>query len=672
MRIVFALFLAVQLSFAAAASTELDRTPAPIPTEATFGPIPDFVEPVDIGEIAEAPRDIYGAARYILVDDQHDARVGQKASYRRLAMQPVNANGITEAATWETQFNPAFQTLVFHHVHLIRDGQLLDRRERSTIEFARLETDMASQIFNGEATAILRVDDVRVGDVVDVAYTIYGSNPAFDGRGFREFLLNYGVEVEEMNIRSIWDRDQVRFWEVQGGDPDEVDYRRRGNAETFSFNSRDREAVDLERGAPAWVKQYPTLQISGFADWSELAAWGRPFFEMETPDEVVALAAQFRSEYDTPEEQLIAALRFVQDEIRYLAITYGMGSYVPAAPADTLEMRYGDCKAKTVLFMQLARELGFEADAALVSLALGQGLTEWMPSPGIFDHVIVRIMHEGESYYLDPTQSYQGGQLENITTADYGYALPLDGEADALVDMERAAPDGKVDPTIIINEVIDISGGRDAPVTLVVETIYNDMEADSFRFQLASAGLAGVERSYLDFYNRNFGWAEYAERVEVEDDRDGNRIIVRENVILDQPYETSSDNQMYQFAFLAHGIAYVVDPESQRRRTHPLAIAQPAHARHTVEMILTDGGRTWELENTDLRIENAGFRFAHTARHEGERYVLSFERTTLTDRVAAEDALEVLREHEDVMNALYYGVEMPINPLFNLQRLGGK
>lgn len=671
MRFTLALILIVQLSFTALAQPALDRTPAPIPTEANFGPAPDFVEYIDLDLSDDGQLDVYGATRYLLVDEQHDARSGQKAYYRRSAVQPVNASGIAEAATLETRFNPAFQSIVFHHIYLVRDGAVVDRRERSTIEFARLETDTASQIFNGEATAILRVDDVRVGDVVDIAYTIEGANPAYDGRSFREFYLNYSVTVEDLNIRSIWDRDQVRFWDTNGAEADEIEYVRRGATEEFTMRSQNRIAVDGERGAPVWINQYPTLRVSSFADWGDLADWGRPLFEMETPPEVVALAQRFRTEHDTPEAQLIAALRFVQDEIRYLAITYGAGSYVPARPADTLEMRYGDCKAKTVLFMQLARELGFEADASLVSLALGQGLTEWMPSPGVFDHVIVRIRHDGEDIWLDPTQSYQGGQLDTLSPADYGYALPLDGENRELVSMERPRP-AKAEPTTIVHETIDISGGRDAPVTLVVESTYSGRDADAMRYQFASAGLSGVERSYLDFYNRNFGWAEYADRLTVEDDREANRLIVRENVLLDQPYENSDDNQMYQFGFLAHSIAYVVDPESHRRRTHPLAIQHPAHTRHTVEFILTDGGATWQLGDTDTRIDNAGFQYINTTRHRGERYILNFERSTLTDQVPPEAALEVLREHEDMMNSLYFGMEMPMVNPFLLRNTGGK
>ena len=192
------------------------------------------------------------------------------------------------------------------------------------------------------------------------------------------------------------------------------------------------------------------------------------------------------------------------------------------------------------------------------------------------------------------------------------------------------------------------------------------------RYQFASAGLSGVERSYLDFYNRNFGWAEYADRLTVEDDREANRLIVRENVLLDQPYENSDDNQMYQFGFLAHSIAYVVDPESHRRRTHPLAIQHPAHTRHTVEFILTDGGATWQLGDTDTRIDNAGFQYINTTRHRGERYILNFERSTLTDQVPPEAALEVLREHEDMMNSLYFGMEMPMVNPFLLRNTGGK
>ncbi|MEC9249230.1 MAG: DUF3857 domain-containing protein [Pseudomonadota bacterium] len=664
MRVFGVLGLALALASGADGVAQSERTPPPLPTEAEFAPAPAFVESAELIDPRRAQFEPFGGTRYLLVDDQHDTRTDTPVHYRRRAIYVENVTGVTEAASFETMFNPAFQSIQFHHIRVIREGEVEDRTDRTSIEFARMETERDRQILNGEATVLIRLDDVRVGDVVDYAYTITGNNPTFAGHDFKQFNLNYGIPIEALKVRSIWNRDDVGFWDVWTGQSDEIEEVVTQYEHEFRLNAQGRDSIDYERGAPVWVNQYPTLRVSSFGDWEAVASWGRPLFELDVPAEVVELADRFRREHDRPEDQLIAALRFVQDEIRYLALTYGQGGYEPATPTETLEYRYGDCKAKTVLFVQLARELGFDAHAAFVSLGFGRGIDGFSPSPGAFDHVIVRVMHEGRSIWVDPTQSQQGGRLDTLVQADYGWALPLDGQTESLVDMSLSAPQG-TEPTTVVNEVIDISAGLGEPVTLTVETVFTGVDADSMRYQVASVGRSGLQRSYLDFYNRTFGEAEHVERMRIEDDRDANRLVISENVWLGSPYEPSADGTYESFVFFAHSLSAIVDSESDRRRDYPLAVAHRAHARHTVEMRLSNRGLGWNLPDERTVLENDAFTFTLQTRFRGDTYRLEFERESAAHTVAPGPALEALREHEDMLNALYYGVEIPTpNPNF--------
>ena len=61
-------------------------------------------------------------------------------------------------------------------------------------------------------------------------------------------------------------------------------------------------------------------------------------------------------------ERARAALRLVQDQVRYVFVGLDGGNYTPASVADTWQRRYGDCKAKTVMLMALLREMGISAE----------------------------------------------------------------------------------------------------------------------------------------------------------------------------------------------------------------------------------------------------------------------------------------------------------------------
>lgn len=628
---------------------------APIPAAATFGSPPAFVEEVEPQDPERAVFESFGGVRYLLVDDQHDARGEDPALYIRRVREAANTSGIETLASFEVSFDPSYERVVFHHVRLTRDGETLDRRDRTQIEFARHESNRDRQMLNGEVTALARIDDVRVGDIVDFAYTVYGLNPTYGGRDFRRFSLNWGIPVERRSIRSIWPRGEARYHDVAPGEA-EIEHIRRRDYEEFRLEPTPRDAINAERGTPNRVSQYPVLRISSFADWSDVAAWGTPLFTLDPAEPVQSLAAEIAAAHDTPEARLMAALRFVQDNVRYLALTYGEGSYVPASPASTLETRYGDCKAKTSLLLELARALEFEADPALVNLGAGRGIDHREPSPGAFNHVIVRLNHDGETYWLDPTRSYQGGTLDVVYQADYGFALPLNGGDEGLVSMAPvAAPSAS---TVNIHETLDISGGRDAPAILLVETVLTGNDADQSRARIARDGLSGLQRDYLDFYNQTFGAADFAEPIRVEDDLDANRLVIRERVELLDPYEDSDTSELYTIRYRAHGIGNLIENNAERRRETPLNIFHPTHTRHVVDLVLTNGGTGWTLADEQTEIENAAFRFNYASTHMGPAYRMEFEIESLAHDVPPEDALEVLQDHRIMISNTYYGFDL--------------
>ena len=79
-----------------------------------------------------------------------------------------------------------------------------------------------------------------------------------------------------------------------------------------------------------------------------------------------------------------------------MSISIGPGGYRPASPDTVLSRRFGDCKDKALLLTTILRELGIEAQPALVNSRRGRVLTSALPTPYMFDHAIVRARTGGE------------------------------------------------------------------------------------------------------------------------------------------------------------------------------------------------------------------------------------------------------------------------------------
>src|SRR5690606_16334671 len=129
---------------------------------------------------------------------------------------------------------------------------------------------------------------------------------------------------------------------------------------------------------------------------------------------VVEIAQSIRARDLQPEQQILAALRMVQDDIRYFSLALAESTHRPTPPGMVLERRFGDCKDKSLLAVTLLRELGFDAHVALVRSDGGALLPHLMPSIKAFDHAIVTVHHDGRDWWFDPTMLYQRGRIEDM------------------------------------------------------------------------------------------------------------------------------------------------------------------------------------------------------------------------------------------------------------------
>lgn len=95
-----------------------------------------------------------------------------------------------------------------------------------------------------------------------------------------------------------------------------------------------------------------------------------------------------------PQERLSRIHGFVSREVRYLGLEHGLGGIIPRPTRLTFTRRFGDCKDKTTLFVDLARRAGFDAYPVLTSSNRKNLDKLLIPAAGYFDHMVacVRVL----------------------------------------------------------------------------------------------------------------------------------------------------------------------------------------------------------------------------------------------------------------------------------------
>jgi len=131
-------------------------------------------------------------------------------------------------------------------------------------------------------------------------------------------------------------------------------------------------------------------------------------------------------------DRIAAVYRFVERNIKYLGIEFGIGAYRPRPAESTLAQGQGDCKDMTALMVALLKALDIKAYPALVRPS-DQGIfVTDHPSPGQFSHVLLFVPHSRGDFWLDPTAGL--GTLGAIPKILRGQlALVVDGQGGRLL-----------------------------------------------------------------------------------------------------------------------------------------------------------------------------------------------------------------------------------------------
>jgi hypothetical protein len=316
----------------------------------SVGPEPAFAEPQEVPAQwdAKAPGAGDTPWRFWLFDKQIDRRGGHDQVYFDYVYEVKDTTLLGEAGRYQIGFNPDYQRLILHRVQLRRGGKWYERLVPDRISLARREEGFEQDLADGNVTALIVLDDVRVDDVVRVRYSIVGSNPILSGQLIDATTFAWSSPMLRTRLRVLYDPGRKPDVRLENGAPTPV-IRQTDAATEVLFESARNAAYTDEGSYPVWYQPYPRAQVSQARRWSDVVDWALPLYPAQTaplPADLEAHLAQW-SKLADPQARVSAALRLVQEQVRYFGVEMGDNTHRPTLPAETWSRRYGDCKDKT-------------------------------------------------------------------------------------------------------------------------------------------------------------------------------------------------------------------------------------------------------------------------------------------------------------------------------------
>ena len=464
-----------------------------------YGPAPDWVVPPPA--VQSEDQNPEGPFHFLYSDVQIRALgegTEQYTSYRVKLLRPEALSIGNTNVSWV----PDAGTATVHRLRIIRDGDVIDLLKDHKFSVFQPQGGIEYSILSGLQLANLQAPGLRVGDELEFAATITTRERALPDNSYGLGVLGAIPAPGSFRLRLSWPDGEQPTWKVSEDLADIV--RVEDNA--LEVQMQDPAAAPLPEGAPPRFAMKRLLEFSDFRSWSELSSLLYPLFHdaavLPGDSQLKKKAAAIVTEHDDPIERARAALRLVQNEIRYVYVGLNGGNLLPATAEETWDRRYGDCKAKTVLLMALLAEMGIESHPVAVSSSGGDGINEHLPNPGFFDHVMVQARIGKEWYWLDGTRT---GDVRMRTAPPefYEWVMPLTDKGAELVsvDFEPLAL-----PNIVNVTEIDARAGYDTPADITLRRIIRGANALNMRNALLSLTSRDAETSLKSMLSNNGGF----------------------------------------------------------------------------------------------------------------------------------------------------------------------
>jgi len=585
--------------------------------------VPAWVLPVPEADAADATPS--GGVALLVLDDQTRAVGHDVWRFKRRVARMTSEAGLRAWGELKLEFVPPAQRLVVHTIRLRRGSELISKLELAKIQVLQREQGLEAEgVYDGTRTALSVLSDLRVGDTVELEYSIVGANPVLGGRWTELWPVHQSVEVGFSRHRLLADRP---FAVALLGTDVVPRGSTLGTLRDYEVVSSPAPPVVLEPETPTDLTpaRVGLIELSDAGTWQDVAAWGSALFALpaKLPPAVVAFADRFRDDAAPPRDVAAAVVQAVQREVRYLSLALNEGTHRPAQPDVVLARHFGDCKDKTLLAVALLRSLGFDASPALVSTSLEGALGALVPAPTLFDHAIVRLRLQGADYYLDPTRTFQRGTLGELAVHEHRFALVLEPGTQGL---STVAPRKDARPDVTASVTVKV-GAAGEPVTLEATTTYRHEIAVALRTLHAEGQPSDFQKEVGRVVTAAYPSARRLDEASFADEPAMNEATVSQSFEIPDAWEKEDGKQ--KLVVQAAWDRFALDPLPAERQS-TFALGYPLHIAHEIRVIM----------RTPLKVTAAHeskevwpFHFVKDVKQNTDGVLLGYDLRTLADRV---------------------------------------
>ncbi|RYY93487.1 MAG: DUF3857 domain-containing protein, partial [Chitinophagaceae bacterium] len=229
---------------------------------------------------------------YIDIAFEKQVSVATQTVFIRTARRVLSDAGVQNASEVSVDYDPGYEQVTLHSVQLRRAGQVIDKLKSGRFQVMRQERERSEHLYTGMLTALLVLDDVRQGDVIEYSYSIHGFNPVFGNRYATEFDTRFSVPVYFIYYKVLAPAGRSLAVHNRGDGPAAKPVSA-GAEQGWEWELHNSKALQMEDRVPGWYDPYPVIEVSEWRSWKEVIDWATTLFPQTTAPAVAKLAAEW-------------------------------------------------------------------------------------------------------------------------------------------------------------------------------------------------------------------------------------------------------------------------------------------------------------------------------------------------------------------------------------------
>ncbi|MBM3253152.1 MAG: DUF3857 domain-containing protein [Candidatus Omnitrophica bacterium] len=260
-------------------------------------------------------------------------------------------------------------------------------------------------LYSDSRTKIITMPNVIPGSIIDWQVTIITKKPIIKDAFWDIFdfisetpikFLRYKFIIPEgMPIQTMDHNTEIRS-----------KIKKHRDKIIYSWEGKYLDKFEPEEYMPPYDDFGKYTIISNIKDWREITIWYRNLVNknLKIPEQMRQSVADIVKGKNKMEDKIQAIIEYIQDNFRYVSMSFGYHRYEPHPSDEVFNNKYGDCKDQVLVFIAMLKEIGITSYPALYCDEDSGSPKDKLPMPAYFNHVILAIELDKKIYYTDILQ----------------------------------------------------------------------------------------------------------------------------------------------------------------------------------------------------------------------------------------------------------------------------